>query len=392
MNIRQILNLLESAEDPTPSPYTQDFIVKNLDQFVDSEEEDGEEVQEAKLGGVSSKELDEPTMTQYLSRILNKEKTKKDKYRLPYIHRSHIVPIVDETGEKYDLDILRQKFTVRPKRILKQNEKMQHSDGSISAYYNIGLPALRGLAVDESTGKFVVIDTCPGAGECQTFCFAMKGGYVQWPSASLSTTRLLNFLYNDPEGFMNKLYEEISNLERRYERKNVKLVVRWHDAGDFFSPQYLKMGFDLANRLPSVDFYAYTKIADVAQTERPPNFKINFSMGAQRSQEKRIDFKRTKHSKVVPNSVFQDLIAMDDGKIVKDENGRTMFKSEKDIKTLIKRIAEKYAIDPSTIISYDQMMKMPVGDEQKWNVIVRQGDGDDAANRRDVLGSYLLQH
>ena len=28
----------------------------------------------------------------------------------------------------------------------------------------------------------------------------------------------------------------------------------------------------------------------------------------------------------------------------------------------------------------------------KWNVIVMSGEGDAAANRPDVLGSYLLEH
>ena len=41
-------------------------------------------------------------------------------------------------------------------------------------------------------------------------------------------------------------------------------------------------------------------------------------------------------------------------------------------------------------------MKMPPnrtkGAEPKWNVIVKGGDGDDAAARTDVLGVYLLIH
>jgi hypothetical protein len=89
----------------------------------------------------------------------------------------------------------------RPAKILKQNEKMQHSDGTSSIFYNIGLPALKGLAVDEDTGEFVVIDTYPGAGVCKTYCYAMKGGYVQWKATSMSQSRMLNFLYNDPEGY-----------------------------------------------------------------------------------------------------------------------------------------------------------------------------------------------
>ena len=60
------------------------------------------------------------------------------------------------------------------------------------------------------------------------------------------------------------------------------------------------------------------------------------------------------------------------------------------------RIAIKYSIKPESIITYDEMMKKPVskeeGDKNKWNVIVKPGDGDDAANRNDVLSSLLLIH
>jgi hypothetical protein len=38
------------------------------------------------------------------------------------------------------------------------------------------------------------------------------------------------------------------------------------------------------------------------------------------------------------------------------------------------------------------MMKIPVGAEPKWNVIVMPGAGDNSANRNDVTGSYLLFH
>ena len=43
-------------------------------------------------------------------------------------------------------------------------------------------------------------------------------------------------------------------------------------------------------------------------------------------------------------------------------------------------------------ITYDEMMNIPVGDKPKWNVIVKPGDGDDSANRADVIGTWLLIH
>ena len=344
---------------------------------------------EAKLGGVRSRKLEPDEFTGLLHRSKTKTRKKTDKFKYPYVHGSNI-PIVDSgDGTEYDTDALRELFTERPQKILKQNEKMQHSDGTSSIYFNIGLPALKGLAVDEDTGEFVVIDTCPGAGQCQNYCYAMKGGYVQWKASSLAGTRLLNFLYNDPEGFMNQLAGEITALENKYKKKKTRLVIRWHDAGDFFSPQYLDLAYDLARRFPDVDFYAYTKLADVAAAPRPANFKINFSQGAQGREERKIDFKRIKHSRVVPRELFKDALAKGDGE-------RWMYRSPEALNDLRERIAQHYKVPVESVITYTQLMKHPDTGEPdkpgKWNVIVKPGDGDDAANRHDVLGSYLLIH
>lgn len=391
MDIRNILNTITEMTKNVKenSTFSDNLKVMSLAQFVGQE---GEEVDEAKLGGVTARKFDEPELTDYLDRILGKEKEKQDKYQRPYIHGGNI-PIANEEGKKYDLDKLRSAVTERPKAILKQNEKMQHSDGTSSIFYNVGLPALKGLAVDEDTGEFIIIDTCPGAGACKTYCYAMKGGYVQWKASSLSQTKMLNFLYNDPEGFMSQLSSEIDAIEKKYSKKGTKAIIRWHDAGDFFSPQYLEMAYDVARKHPNVDFYAYTKMADVAQSEKPKNFTINFSMGAQSREEKKIDFVKTKHSKVVPKELFGDLVAKEDGKLVKDAKGRMQFASKQDLDAFKQRLAAKYSLKPETILTYDEMMDTPKSDKQGvYNVIVMPGDGDDSANRPDVLGTYLLIH
>ena len=357
--------------------------------FTSGEGTPDKKVDEAeKLGGVSARKLPPEEMRAYLDRITKKEKEKTDKYKLPYIHSSNI-PIVNDDGQKYDLQKLAAAFSERPTKILKQNEKMQHSDGTSSQFYNVGLPALKGLAVDEDTGEFVVIDTCPGAGACKLVCYAMKGGYVQWKASSLGQTKLLNFLYNDPDGFMGMLESEIIGYEAKNKKKNIKTIIRWHDAGDFFSPQYLAKAFALAKKFPDVDFYAYTKLAGVAQGEKPDNFKINFSAGAQPSQEKKIDFQKTKNSRIVPKELFSDALE-------KDESGKWQYKNPQAEKAVKDRMAIKYSLDPKSVITYDEMMKIPIDKSPdakgKWNVIVKPGDGDDAANRNDVLSSLLLIH
>ena len=179
----------------------------------------GEEVEEAI--DAQSKPIKDKELNDYLDRILDKKKGKTDKYKLPYVHRSNVknlIPIVDPDGKRFDLDKLAADITQRPTKLLKQNEKMQHSDGTTSIFYNIGLPALTGLGYDEGKKEFVIINTCPGAGECKTFCYALKGGYVQWAPVSMSQTRILHYenFYRD---FFDQLNAEIDEQKRKGDAK-----------------------------------------------------------------------------------------------------------------------------------------------------------------------------
>lgn len=357
-----------------------------IQQFV------SQELDEADMLGATTRIMSPDEMQAYLSKTASGKKTKLDKYTMPYVHRGNI-EIKDENNRVFDLDKLKSAITTRPERILKQNEKISHTGGQDLIFYNIGLPALKGLAVNEKTGEFVVVDTCPGAGACKVYCYAKKGGYVQWKASSLSQTKLLNFLLNDPQGFKSKLESEIQSAVNKFSKKNAKVVIRWHDAGDFFSPDYVNLAYSIARDFPNVDFYAYTKIADVSLGQKPSNFLINFSMGATPEQEKQINFATTKHSTVVPKSMFTDLILKDDsGKLVRDENGKMQFKSPDAIDVLKQKLSSKYNVPKSSIITYDEMKNIPVGDKPKWNVIVKPGDGDESANRPDVIGTWLLIH
>jgi hypothetical protein len=311
---------------------------------------------------------------------------------MPYVHRGNI-EIKDENDRKFDLDKLKAAIITRPVKLLKQNEKITHSGGETAQYFNIGLPALKGLAVNEKTGDFIVVDTCPGAGACKVYCYAKKGGYVQWKASSMSQTRVLNFLLNDPQGFKAKLESEIQTEVDKFAKKGAKVVIRWHDAGDFFSPDYVDLAYSVARKFPQVDFYAYTKMAGVATGNKPDNFKMNFSMGAAPSQEKQIQPKSTKHSTVVPKPMFTDLILKDEkGKLIKDKDGKIQFKSTEAIDTLKDKLSAKYGVPKDSIITYDEMKVIPAGKEPKWNVIVKPGDGDESANRADVVGTWLLIH
>lgn len=311
--------------------------------------------------------------------------TTATKVSKPSVHRS-AVPIVDDSGEIiYNLDELAANITQRPKTLLKVNEKMVKSGGKDISMANIGIPAITGLVVDEKTNQFRVVNTCPGAGVCKQYCYATKGGYIQYRASFESQARVLNYWYNDPEGFKNQIISELKKLIK----PGVKVYFRWHDSGDFFDNAYLNLAFDVARALPEITIYAYTKLASVANDpEKPANFVINFSGGAKTKETAQIDFKNTKFSEVVPSELFKDEKTTGVGL-------KRLQARDPEAQARMKKIlAKEYDLDPKTILTYDEMLNTP---EKKkvpyYNVIIVPSlDGDIAAARKDVLGSYLLYH
>ena len=356
------------------------------------------EVDEAIKLDAPSKTIDPEELKGFLGRTVAGTKTKQDKFK-PYIHRSQIkITQSDDPNDLWDLDDLRQKITTRPNTLLGTNTKMQKSSTNDQVLYDITLPALSGIVIDEDTGEFVEITTCPNAGECKLFCYARQGGFVMYPHNAMAAARSLNFLVNDPEGWFELLYAEILLAKAKAKvHKGGSLLVRWHDAGDFFSKAYVDLAFDLARSLPDVEFSAYTKSSNIALGDKPDNFVINFSTGAKPKDDKAVAAqtsagKVVKQAVVVPKDVFQDTLAKQGNKLVKDESGQTQFKDQASVDLLRQRLANKYNIDKNSIITYNQMLSIPQGREPKWNVIVPAGSGDLAAARRDVIYSFLLLH
>ena len=284
----------------------------------------------------------------------------------------------------------------RPDRILKQNEKMQHSGGKAEQFYNIGLPALKGLVVNEKTGKFVIVDTCPGSGLCKTYCYAMKGKYVQFGQTSLALTRILNFLVNHPDKFKSRVKAEIA-LAVADADDDTQVVVRWHDAGDFFSPQYMDIAFDIARAFPEVKFYAYTKVGDVANAKKPENFLVAFSEDAQPREVQKVDLTRIKQSRTVPQKMFWDLIVTKGAHTVKNEQGQVQFKSQAAWDEFKDRLVETYKIPKETILFYNQYLAMSdtgqLGSTPGyWNVVVPPGGGDNSSADALVGTTFLMWH
>jgi len=339
--------------------------------------------------------VDKKGMEKYVS-----GKTKTDKYKMPYIHRSSVITYLSPDGKTYDEDAVKQTLAVRPKALLKQNEKMKHSNGELEQFFNVGFAALTGIALDQDTNKLIIVNTCPGAGSCKVDCFAMKGGKIQFKAAWQSDGRILTYLLNDPDGFFNQLSGEISKEAQLGKKGGYTVTIRWHDAGDFFSPEYLDMALKMAAKHPDVKFYAYTKMAGAALAQKPDNFIINWSEGANTAQEKQVKAKdpnldTTKNSRIVPEKLFYDLLAKDEkGNLKKTDDGAWQPASPEALAEIKQRIAKEYGISVSSILSYTEYMakrnSIPSG--MKYNVIVAPGEGDVSANDPGVLSTLLLRH
>ena len=336
----------------------------------------------------------------YVNRIQTDTKTKADKFK-PIIHGSNVKALVKDDGTtEWDLDDLAQQIMTRPSQILGTNAKMAKSKEEGAMTYDLTLPALSGIVVDEETGDFVEIKTCPGAGECQLFCYARKGGYRMFPASSMSAAQALNFLVNDPTGYMAMFDKEVKLAQKRTDKAGIKLLVRIHDAGDFFSKEYYDLAMNVARNNPGAKFYFYTKMGELAtDPNAPPNVVSQFSGGAKSREQKIVKVHRdkggfAKEAITLPKDMFRNLFVTDaKGKYVKYEKGRTQVKGPAEWNQFKQQLTSAYKIDPDTIITYDEMNKIPEGPKPKWNVVVfPAGHGDVGAARLDVQNQFLMFH
>jgi len=144
-----------------------------------------------------------------------------------------------------------------------------------SAYtVNFGIPALK---------------TCPMKDVCGKYCYANKGAYV-WPVVKKAYEHRF-------EQTKKANFPEIAIKALSKKRKLQK--VRIHDSGDFYNKEYLYKWFKIAESMPNIEFYAYTKQVKLLKdnwSNKPSNLTIIFSLGGR--QDNLIDQKVDRHSKI----------------------------------------------------------------------------------------------
>jgi hypothetical protein len=317
----------------------------------------------------------------------------------PIISRNNIP--MDKEGE-IDIDHFIRQITALPKLIFDRNPKMEKSDRGGGQYtVNTGIPALRSILYDKEQGKFYTINTCPGAGSCAIDCYARKGRYIMSDGKNLKYTQRLNLLLNDPEMYENIIMDELDPLAYTLKRQakkegiDIKLIIRWNDAGDFFAKKYYDIAISVTNQLLeagyNVESYAYTKMGDIANIA-DPNFVMNFSDDANKKETAKVNTDTAKISKIVPKELFKDIFVKKGPHYVKNEKEKADFINDEAKEMLKNRISVKYNVPYESLVYTDEL---PTTQDEplKYNVIVLPtGDSDVGAQRKDVKGSYLLQH
>jgi hypothetical protein len=177
--------------------------------------------------------------------------------------------------------------------------------------YNWTIPALSAVLPD---GRRV--QTCPAAGVCGGLCYARVNAY-RFPSVLAAHTRNLEMVVDDLDGWRTAMVDELG-LPRYRGGKWVRI----HDAGDFFSDEYLEAWLDVARAVPDVEFYAYTReVARFRRVVEPPgrcpaNFRYLFSLGG--LEDALVDLDRDRHCDVFPTVEA----AVDAGYTPQDEDDR----------------------------------------------------------------------
>ena len=160
-----------------------------------------------------------------------------------------------------------ERLSVRPAKLLTSNSNLRRH-----GILNWTLPAWAGRLADGRT-----YNTCPSAGVCAKVCYARSGSY-RFSNVLERHERNLAYVLDDLTGWTDQMIAEIGRKRRREQ-----VVIRIHDAGDFFSDLYTEAWRSVMVAHPDVRFYAYTKevrrFRELIEPDPPENFKWVYSFG-----------------------------------------------------------------------------------------------------------------
>lgn len=311
-----------------------------------------------------------------------------------------------------DVEKFRALIDKEPSKIFDRNPKMEKGDKGRNQYtINTGLPAIKGIIFDVEDDEFKHINTCPGAGDCQLVCYARGGFYGMNDGKIIKLIRRLNLLWNNPKRYYQKVMEELISAASSIQspkanwdfdnfdntettNEGPQLVIRWNDAGDFFSETYFKIAQSATKQLVKLGYdvksYAYTKQAkfiDLAGDD----MIMNFSKGSKPSELAKVDLENVKYSDIVPSELFKQIFVYKGPHMQVDSNDMPIFK-DGGRETLKQLMAKEYNI-PLDRLKYQNELPDKEDEKFKYDVIVLpKGDSDIGAQRKDVHKTFLLIH
>lgn len=171
-------------------------------------------------------------------------------------------------------------------RLLTQNSEMRKI-----GVWNWSIPAWAGRMADGRT-----YNTCPSAGVCRHVCYARQGTY-RFPVVRAKHEANLRMILDDLPGWETAMRDELAA------RRFTGAWVRIHDAGDFFTDDYLTAWLRIMRARPGTCFYAYTKEIErfkrLVEPDPPANFWWVYSYGG--TQDHLIDPDRDRVADVFPD-------------------------------------------------------------------------------------------
>jgi hypothetical protein len=111
-------------------------------------------------------------------------------------------------------------------------------------------------------------------------CYAMKMLYPNTRVARLINLLLIMYAIRDTDFervYLMQAHKELTKHLNKCIKKNQKPMFRFHDSGDIFNEEYLKLIIEMAIMNPRIQFYTYTKnqhIFNLYEDVQLPNFNI----------------------------------------------------------------------------------------------------------------------
>jgi hypothetical protein len=129
--------------------------------------------------------------------------------------------------------------------------------------------------------------SCPAADICQSFADREDGKITDGDNckfrcyaASLEAifTALRKVNWRNFDALRGLSTDKMAELIISEMPKKAR-IIRIHSSGDFFNRKYFLAWVKVAESLPHIDFFGYTKVLSYVQYDKPDNFTLQYSMG-----------------------------------------------------------------------------------------------------------------